>query len=39
MYNVEELRRIQEKKIEILVDVVKFCNENNLILKLNYLIF
>ena len=31
MYNVEELRRIQEKKIEILVDVVKFCNENNLI--------
>ena len=31
MYNVEELRRIQEKKIEILIDVVKFCNENNLI--------
>ena len=27
MYNSTELRKIQEKKLEILIDVVKFCTE------------
>ena len=30
MYNSTELRKIQEKKLEILIDIVKFCNENKI---------
>ena len=30
MYNAEELRKIQKKKLEILVDIVKFCDKNKL---------
>jgi len=30
MYNNTELRKIQEKKLGILIDIVKFCNENKI---------
>ena len=30
MYNSTELRKIQEKKLEILIDVVKFCTEKKI---------
>jgi len=28
MYNNSELKKIQQKKLEILIDIAKFCNEN-----------
>ena len=30
MYNNTELRKIQEKKIEMLVDIASFCENNNI---------
>ena len=30
MYNNSELRKIQQKKLEILIDIAKFCNENKI---------
>lgn len=30
MYNNSELRKIQQKKLEILVDIAKFCSENKI---------
>ena len=30
MYNNSELRKIQQKKLEILVDIAKFCNDNKI---------
>ena len=30
MHNNIELRKIQQKKLEILIDIAKFCNENKI---------
>ena len=30
MYNNSELKKIQQKKLEILIDIAKFCNENEI---------
>jgi len=30
MYNNSELRKIQQKKLEILIDIAKFCNKNKI---------
>ena len=30
MYNNSELKKIQQKKLEILIDIAKFCNENKI---------